>query len=289
MQKTFFILLILLTFTPKLFGNEDSFQLCPAYLPEKIYHIYDKVESTHFTEMQGDETTINKYTPPGVKFPLKTAEIRELLWVIDTGKKESDGSFPLTAKLEKIEATRKISDELIKMPNPMESILNIYMHGKVLSDGTFDLEKFEGGEMNEVIKKQLSQLILRFVKGPQPLEKPVKLGEDFTQQELQKFPSKGGRSMDFRLTTRYQPTHIENGRAHFKTYINAELAGSGGDFSEDLSGDGEGKMIYDIGLSFVTYRSISMKMKTLVKTPEFILINNTISDEEMKTNVNDKY
>jgi hypothetical protein len=47
-------------------------------------------------------------------------------------------------------------------------------------------------------------------------------------------------------------------------------------------------MIYDIGLSFVTYRSVRMEMKTLVKMPEFTLINNTISDEEMRANVNDK-
>jgi hypothetical protein len=287
MQKTFFIILFLLAFTPKLFGSEDSFQLCPAYLPEKIYYIYEKVESTTFTEMQGDETAIKKHTPPGVKFPLKTVDFKEVTWVIDTGKKESDGSFPLTAKLEKIKATRKISDKSIKMPNPMESILNIKMHGKVLSDGTFDLEKFEGGEMNEVIKKQLSQLILRFIKGLKPLEKPVKLGEDFTQQELQKFPSKGGLPVDFRLTTKYQPTHIKNGKAYFKIYLNGEIASSSGDFSGDLSSNGEGEMIYDIGLSFVTYRSIRMEMKALVKTPEFILINNIITDEEMKSNVND--
>jgi len=288
MKKAFFIILIILAFTQKISGNENSFQLYPAYIPEKIYHICEKVESTHFTEMQGDETAIKKHTPPGVKFPLKTVDFREVMWVIETGKKESDGSFPLTAKLEKIEATRKISDKSVKMPNPMESILNLNMHGKILSDGTFELEKFEGKEMNEVIKKQLSQLILRFIKGPQPLKKPVKLGEDFTQQELQKFPSRGGRPVDFMLKTKYQPTQIKNGKAHFKTYINAELASSGGDFSGDLSGDGEGKMIYDIGLSFVTYRSIRMEMKTLVKTPEFILINNTVSDEEMKTIIDDK-
>lgn len=288
MQKTFFIILFLLAFVPKLFGSEDSFQLCPAYLPEKTYQIFDKVKSTHITEMQGDEIAIKKHTPPGVKFPIKAVEFKEVMWVIDTGKKESDGSFPLTAKLEKIEKTRKISDQSFKMPDPMGSILNLNLHGKVLSDGTFDLEKFEGGEINEAIKKQLSQIILRFIKGPQPLEKPVKLGEDFTQQELQTFPSKGGHPVDLRLTTKYQPTHIKNGKAHFKTYLNSEMAGSGADISADVSGDGEGNMIYDIGLSFVTYRSVRMEMKTLVKMPEFTLINNTISDEEMRANVNDK-
>jgi hypothetical protein len=289
MQKTFFIILFLLAFAPNLFGSEESFQLRPAFLPEKIYHIYFKVESTHITEMQDDDTAVNKHTAPGVKFPLKTVDCTEVTWVIDTGKKQGDESFPLTAKLEKIDTNRKNSDGSVKVPNPMESLLNKNMHGKVLSDGTFDIEKFEVGEMNDATKKQLWKAILRFINGGlQPAENPVKLSKNFTQQELQKYTSKGGHPVEFKLTTKYQPTKIRNGKAHFKTFINCEIAGSGGAVSADLGGDGEGQMIYDIGLSFVIYRSVRMEMKTLVKTPEFILLNNTISDEEMKANVNSK-
>lgn len=287
MKKTLIILVFLLAVAPKTYSSEATFQLRPAYLPNKIYHINSTTESTTISDLQGDEKTRQKFTPPGVKFPMKTKDNRELLWIIETGEKQNDGSFALTAKLEQTKATREIDNNVMTLPHPTAKGPRIEIHGKLLADGNMVVQELNAEGMDEAMKKGYGRVILDLLKGVQSVEKPLKVGDEFSQQKFQKLPTSGGPPLDLKLTTKHKLTTIKNGKAYFNINQNASLASPAG-FRGNLDGHGSGTMIYDIGLSFVTYRCVDMKMNMLVETPAFCLKNDITSKEEMKTDIRDK-
>lgn len=288
MKKMLIILVLLLVVAPKTYSSEDTFQLRPAYLPNKIYHIKSKMESTTISDLQADEKTRKKFTPPGVKFPMKTKDNREFLWIIETGEKQDDGSFMLTAKLEQTKATREIDNNVINLPDPMAKGSGMEIRGKMLADGNIVMQEFKVEEMDEAMKKTMARLILDLMKGIQPEEKPLKVGDEFTRQTFQKLPTGGGPPLDLELTTRHKLTSIKNGKAYFNINQNASLTSPPAGFRGKLDGHGSGTMTYDIGLSFVTYRCVDMKMNMLVETPAFCLKNDMTSKEEIRIEIRNK-
>lgn len=288
MKKILIIIIFLLTVAPETYGSEDTFQLRPAYLPNKIYHIKNKTESTTILDLQADEKTRKKFTPPGVTFPMKTKDIRESLWIIETGQKGEDGSFMLTAKLEQSEATRLSDNKVINLPDPTAKGPGIEIHGKLLAAGNMVVQELKAEGMDEGMKEVYGRLILDSIKGVQPVEKALKVGDEFTQQKFQKLPTSGGPPLDLKLTTKYKLTSIKNGKGYFNINQNASLATPPGRFSGKLDGHGSGTIIYEIALSFVAYHRRDMKMNILVETPDFCLTSDVTSREETSTEIRNK-
>ena len=161
---------------------------------------------------------------------------QESIFIIETGQKEKDGSFLVTLRAK--------PDRMAKVPS--EGI-----QGKMLTDGSIVIQGVNGKEIDGA--DETISLLLGWMKRVQPVEKPVKVDDEFTQQIFPKLPTWGAEHVDFMITTKYQLTGIKNGKAYFSLDQSASMPSAPGQTRVKLDGHGSGSMKYDIVVSYSNF------------------------------------
>jgi hypothetical protein len=240
---------------------QKTIKLKVAYQPDHSYNITTKNIMTMLMDAQVDDATREQLKSQGMVFPMKMDMTQDMESTMRTGQFNDKKEVPVTVEYTKFDSKQKMSGN--EMPSPPNVLKGMKASGWADSKGKLRFENIEGDGVTPEVKKLMTSMVDQM--GTQILfpEKPLKVGDEFTQEIPFNMPVQGGVELKMIIKTIYKLTSFTAENAFFDTDILMTMDLSGEKASMSAEGAGKGKMVFDIKKSFMsTYDSnMDMKMK----------------------------
>jgi len=257
MRNTFLLILLLIQFScakpPK-----DSLTLKIQYQPEKTYHHTSERTTNSIIKYRGTEKSLQRLKSMGRQNPTFSNKRSHTQWVLKTGEMVDKIDFPLTLEYE-----NTLTNDG-KKGEPLKAIF----HGKFLSDYTPIFDSVDSDGLDENDKATLLQSMENTFTQLSFPEKKLKIGEQFSNENLTSIPMEGS-TVEVKVNTTYHLISISEGIAHFdisQQYIlNPKLM----DNSLKGSVSGKGYLVYDIDNTLVLNYTLDTEMEITKKLDSF--------------------
>ncbi|RKR81131.1 hypothetical protein BDD43_1275 [Mucilaginibacter gracilis] len=244
-------------------------QMIFKMLVKPNYH-YDMVMNMNMNmemNISGDSATINQIKS-GQSFPMIMNAQSAVNGDIKTGLVNAVNKIPFTMTMKTLASKMNINGKENPMPVPATSTV---MYGTYTADGKMNLDSIAGTKATDEIKNSMTTTI----KGIQAIvkfpEKPMKIGDSFTQDTPMDLPIA---DMQLKLIskTTYKLTAIEDNIAYFDAVydITMDVAGNaaGMAMAMNMTGDGDGKLVFDIKANYPTSIKKNMNINYNMTMPQ---------------------
>ena len=245
----------------------DEVDFKVKYAPSHSYSQTLTQSSHSEVTYKGSKEYLDNLKDKGVSNPTITENSQEVKSVIKTGKQTNADKFPMTIEFIKSTSSSGKKD----IPDGTK----IYGHGS--TDELPTIDSISSSEMTQEYKDAITQSMQSVFKQLDLPEKKIKIGEQFMRENPLSIPI-AGVTIDMTITTIYKLVSIEHDSANFdisqvytmKTDVTGHVI--------KATGDGKGKLIYDMKNNFYLRYQIDTNMNMQLTMDKFVL--------EVKSNSN---
>ncbi len=253
----FLLLVVTVTFAQK------SIKLKVVYTPDHQYNLESKNVSNMIIDTQVDDATKEQLKASGMSFPMKINMDQDMSVLMKTGLINEKKEVPVMIEYTKYDVKQMMGEK--EMPSPGNVLKGMKASGWADSNGKLHLESVEGEAVTDEIRKLMMSMVDQLGTQIAFPEKPIKAGDEFTQEVPFAMPIQGGIELKMIIKTVYKLISFNSENALFDTIVTMTMDISMDKGSMTAEGAGKGKMIFDIKKSFMaTYDSnidMTMKMK----------------------------
>ena len=271
MKKILLLILIMTSFFCTAQSKKElDFKV--RYKPETNY--MQSVDQNTVTTIKyaGSEDFLEKLKAKGYQKPMVTNQKSTIESVLKTGKLIDKTHFPITIEFKNtpvVDGKKIIPDATI-----------IYGKGTLETLPSLDSIVAEG--MDEGFKKGFLQSMQSMFSQLSFPDQSLNIGQSFTQESPLSIPI-AGTKVDMKISTTYKLLSIANGTADFdvsQVYtINTVVTG----YKLDATGNGKGKMVYDIKNNYYLKYNVDTDLKMDMKVDQFSM------DLSTKSSVNQTF
>jgi hypothetical protein len=244
---------------------------------QQLYKTVTKTVTVNVFDIKGSKETMEQIAAAGVKLPMEVNQTQAMTKIVKTGRMAKSGKLPFSGSLEtaaKASSSRGAQDS----------------HKKFEVTGTLEgakpvIETVKGEGITPELEGRVKQALANAMATPVYPEKPLKVGEHFTQQVPVTLPMQGAAPIQIVLTTEYTLTKIKGSRAYFDIVQQyAPAPGTDGE-AVRLSGAGKGEMTYDSRLLQVLALKTDSVMDMSVKSGDKVSMIKTKTSSDITTTV----
>nr|WP_315220541.1 hypothetical protein [uncultured Flavobacterium sp.] len=257
MKKSFLLLFIILPFFNYGQSNE-ILDFKPGYTPETIYNQTVTNSSDYEMTYSGSEKLLEVLKKNGTENPVKVKNVFNVETVAKTGKMGKDGNFPIT--IEYLQSSDINGKNII--PN------GTLLFGNATLSSMPKLDSIAAKGMEENLKNSIFQMVQSTFNQLAMPEKKLKAGESFSQESPLAIPL-AGINLEMVITTTYNLKNITAKSAFFDIVQVYSMKISDTGFETGGSGNGTGKLVYDIPNHFISENTLDMELNLKLKHTDF--------------------
>ena len=253
------------------------------YLPNHTYTMATGVTMNFDVNLSGNEDIIEKLKAQGFTQPMKASMTMSLTGNTKTGQAAADNVFPMAVTYKLDQVSVKIGDKDIPMPPKINTETTIYGHaGK---EGRFKADSISGNAMKDTSEKKITQMmnaIQNKIKFP---EKPLHIGDTFTQEMPISIPMTEGEG-NTNISVTYKLVGIDNGIANFDIVQNADIQLNVKGVTLKITGTGPGKLVYSIKNNFPLNYKTTLNLAIDGNISNTVIKGTAVLDGDYKYTVN---
>lgn len=235
------------------------------YMPDQHYAMLMKMTMNMDMNMSGDSATMKQIKASGQTFPMLMVMESTTNGDIKTGRLTSGNKIPYTMTLKAAPAKMTMNGQTMDVPTPAT---NETLFGNYTPDGKMSIDSIAGKKTDDLLKTTMSKLVENITANIQFPEKPMKIGDTFTQSIPMDMPMAG---MAYKINCKaiYKLVSIANNKANFdmRYDISSDVAAGQG-MAIKMAGDGDGNFIYDIPANYATSMLSNMNVKYSMTMPQ---------------------
>jgi hypothetical protein len=255
------ILTFLLIFSFAYSKAQESFLFHLKYIPDHLYELAISTDMNMEINFSGDSAIIENMKESGMKSPMVMASKKTMNVDITTGAIKTDNYFPISIYYKDIISKNVVNGAESATPqNPLEGKKIL---GRYSTDGKMQIDSILGTQINNELKNTVAKLIDNMINQLHFPDKPIKIGETFTQQLPFSLPV-AGTSIDAIINIVYKLKSVESGIAIFdldeSMTMDITTDKNGKTLTLKGAGAGAGTMTYDIKGNYSPFRTANLKM-----------------------------
>jgi hypothetical protein len=230
---------------------QESIVYKVKYLPNHKYtsefNTSTKLE-LHVSSSKDNTAPILAILPPGLKLPLLLNLENEQLYKIEAKPINKDKEVPFTIYFSKASFVASMDTNLAEPNNPLN---DQKIYARIKDNSKVKLDSIAGKSSNNILETMVSDMLKSIQNDLQFPEKTLKPGDIFTQKLplIISIPGFTIPSMDMKIT--YKLVSVKDGQAFFDLSETTVFNYYTKQVDVNLTGQGEGKMIFDIKNGFV--------------------------------------
>lgn len=252
-----------------------TFQI--KFKPDYQYSTDMKILTTSEIDFDGDETVLNQIKSSGMTLPMMIDMNQNIVSVMKTGKFNSKGEVPLTLEFSTFEMEQTMNGQA--MPGGQQ-LSGMKMTGFGDKKGKMRFEDIQGEGISDDMKKTTMEMMEKMQSQVAFPEKPMKIGDEFTQDIPMSIPIAGASPLNLVITTIYKLKSISNNMATFDTKNKVALDTNLDQGAAVASGDGTGVMEFDMKESYVSRFKSVMQMNFEVQAGPMKIKAKTKADSD---------
>jgi hypothetical protein len=244
------------------------------YNPQTKYKCVMQQSSDNKLTYSADDEFLKDLKDNGIKNPTITKRESTIESLVKTGESNKYNYFPLT-----IEITN-ISDTTLKKALPVGSLI----YGSESNDGPPEIDSISSATLPQVTKNALLKAMKAVFTQTTFPKKKLSIGEDFSNEATVSIPI-AGIKFDINMTTNYKLSRIISGTAIFDVLQTSTIKTNLTGHKITLTGDGSGKLIYDMKNNIYKEYEMSSKMKMHLVLDKFTLDDSTATSFKQTTEI----
>jgi hypothetical protein len=222
-----------------------------GYMPKQTYTLNTKTNMDMEMTMGGDSATVAKLAAGGMKQPMLMKMEMASEVAIKTEATTPAKTIPFTMTYNNIVMKTVVNG--VETPTAKNPLLDQVIKGAIDAESKLHIDTIMGTVVNEQMKAAMTKMINSMQAQIKFPEKPLAVGETFTNDIPMSIPA-AGINMDFKLKTTYALTAIKDNLAYFDTmaYFDMDLntQTNGVTVNGKGTGGGPGKMVFNIKNNF---------------------------------------
>lgn len=256
-MKTYIISFFLL-FTVTYGFAQKSVVFKIKYKPSHTYHLSVKTDLNMEMDATGDEASLAEIKK-SAKLPMLITghNIQDLNIVTENSK--ADQSFPFTMTMPVTESVMTLNGQKIDTPNPLNG-KTIYGTGS--AEGKIHVDSVSGKNADEKVKSLVTAIINNISSKIQFPDKPMEIGETFTQEMPMALPIPGFSNIQMNIKIVYKLLSVDNDSANFDIdqfmAMDLKTTQNGVEMTIGGQGKGTGKLVYSIKNNYMTSMSSNL-------------------------------
>jgi hypothetical protein len=202
------------------------------------------------------------------KATTKSAKAKPMLMKMDmttklditTGAVIPNNSFPVTMRYKDMTIKSIVNGK--ETPMPKNPIIGQVVYGQSEIDGKFQIDSVAGAGANEQMKTAMKTMVNSLQGNVQFPEKPLNIGESFTQEVPINMPV-AGMNLDMKAKSTYKLIAITANLAYFDMDMTMNFgmdSEKNGGMKMTGNGGGKGKLIYNIEENYFTTMTSTMSL-----------------------------
>lgn len=248
------------------------------FLPSHTYQIATNVSGVVTTDLSGNKDLAEKLASKGITQPLVGNVQFDNKTTATTGALSADNTFPVTmVKGAMPNINISINGKQIPIPAPKGAEMKFYGH--VSTDGKLNLDSVGGKKLDYSTAAPIKKMMNSMMGAVNFPEHPIKVGESFTQTVPFNLPMTN-KGIDISIKVIYKLTSISGDNAYFDIAQVLDMKLDLKNINLSLTGNGSGKMVYDIKNNYPSSSNSDMKMFITVKSDKI----NAVATAKISTN-----
>ena len=266
-KKYTFLLFFILAFALK---AQESVIFKMQFLAGKKYELRT-ISNSNFTMNFEAKKEVLDAIKKQITLPMISKTNMEIVADINTGK-EIENKIPFVIDYKKVHTLQNIGGKEMNPTNPIEGsrLFGYYENGLHMK-----IDSIKSKIMDEKTKEYLIKTVQNITNNIKFPDYALKVGDTFKQKIPMKIPIEGIGNISLILDTNYKLMEIKNNIAYFDTIINFTLGSDIPQFTVTSTGNGTGKVEYNI-LNTITQKNI---------TNYNLLLNVANKDFKIKANI----
>ncbi|MBC7400498.1 MAG: hypothetical protein H7289_11175 [Mucilaginibacter sp.] len=202
------------------------------------------------------------------KTTAKSAKAKPMLMKMDmttklditTGAVVPNNSFPVTMRYKDMTIKSIVNGK--ETPMPKNPIIGQVVYGQSEIDGKFQIDSVAGSGANEQMKTAMKTMVNSLQGNVQFPEKPLNIGESFTQEVPVNLPV-AGMNLDMKAKSTYKLIAIRANLAYFDMDMTMNFgmdSEKNGGMNMTGNGGGKGKLVYNIAENYFTAMTSTMSL-----------------------------
>lgn len=257
MKKICLLALLCVSFCQLKAQNSVVFKV--KYLPNHNYHLVAGIGIKANVNINGDQQTIDKISKMGIKSPVAADIAVNIDGNTVSGTAAADNSFPLN--IDYNVANIKLNFNGKDVPVPMGNKHNAKIYAHVGSDGQIKIDSADGKKVNDTTERKMQQMLNMMQSSVKFPAKPMKPGESFTQHMPINIPVKDKGNVKADASATYKLISISGDLANFTFTSTLTMNFKGEKVAMDISGNGDGTMVYSIKNNFPVSKDGTFNIK----------------------------
>lgn len=244
-MRTFAILLM--TFYALNLSAQKEVLIKSQYQPGKEYRQVTVSTIDGEMDLIGDPEMMEGLTASGMKLPIPIKTSTEMGFVIRVSEREADGRMPATMTFDKMVIAMQTMGVDQNIDNPVAGTV---IKGWYNDDGKFTVDSAPDLGV-EFSKEDLIKMIDQVQHSIDFPDRPLKVGETFTQRVPMNVPVASMSALKLFTETVYTVREIKRGKAILATEIGMTMDTTNDAQAATMAGKGSGTCIYDISETLI--------------------------------------
>lgn len=256
-MKKLFIPLVLFSFTFTALKAQKEVLFKMQYLPKHGYALLMKMDMNMEMNISGDSTIMNSLKKSGQKMPMIMQMQSNSKMDVQTSAATSVNEVPMVMNIAQLSAKMTMNGQESNLPIPNSGIQKMY--GKFTKDGKMSLDSISGIKLTDSVKEATMKMIKNMQGNIVFPDKAMKVGDTFVQDIPMDIPI-AGMSAKMLSKTTYKLIAVESSKAYFDVKMELTMDMTGKAMTMDMTGGGDGKMIFDTAIGYPTTVQNNMKV-----------------------------
>ncbi|SDI40392.1 DUF6263 family protein [Mucilaginibacter sp. P19] len=250
MKKYIISCVLLFTIAKSFAQNSAIFKI--KYKSLHKYHVKMVTDLKMEMDAVGDEASIAEIKK-NTKLPATITGHNGHDLDLVTGKLNSDNSFPFTMTFWGMPSVMNFNGKQIETPDPLKDRI---FYGTGSPEGKIHIDSVSGKNTDEKIKSAVTAIINNISNKLQFPDKPMKIGETFTQEIPMAMPVPGFTNMQMNIKLVYKLISVNNDIANFdidqSMAMDLKTTTNGAEVTISGNGKGSGKLVYSIKQNYMS-------------------------------------
>jgi len=251
--------------------------------PNTQYVTVIKTSSTTKMDFKGAEEKVQAIKSQGITLPMVVGNSIELKTDMRTGSLESNETFPAYIEYGDVVSTQVSNGEESKLESPISGIrIEGYYDPQI-----FRVDTIIGDKIDENTRYTLRSTLENVQEQITFPEKPLKVGDSFTQRLPMSIPVAGLEPVQVLIETTYVLSSIENYIARFDIEQDIRLDATVKQTNIESSGTGTGISEYDINNQYITKYKTDSDISLKINVEDLVIVSEIKSKSEQIVAIND--
>jgi hypothetical protein len=226
------------------------------YLPKHNYSSTMKMDMNMEMNVSGDSSMVKQMKSSGQPSQMLMQMQSGTKMDVTTSVVSPGGDIPLIMNVTTLSAKMKMNGKETDVPMPSTFQK---MYGKFTREGKMSLDSVAGMKANDSVKVAMKKMIKNIQGNIDFPNKTMKVGDTFVQTIPMDIPLLGSNAKIIGKTT-YKLTGIQDNKAYFDINMVMTMDMTGKGMTMDVTGGGDGKMVFDTISGYPTTIQNNMKM-----------------------------